>query len=69
MIAMVLAAVMIAPVPHRHYHTRHPRHGPSKSALWTAYCRDGTHTFAKSHSGACSHHGGVRQWITQRIEK
>ncbi|HMK84377.1 MAG TPA: DUF3761 domain-containing protein [Steroidobacteraceae bacterium] len=29
----------------------------------TAKCKDGTYSKAKSHSGACSHHGGVDQWL------
>ena len=28
----------------------------------TAKCKDGTYSFAKQHSGACSHHGGVGEW-------
>jgi hypothetical protein len=28
----------------------------------TAKCKDGTYSFAKHHSGACSHHGGVAEW-------
>ena len=28
----------------------------------TAKCKDGTFSFAKGHSGACSHHGGVAEW-------
>jgi hypothetical protein len=30
-----------------------------------ARCKDGTYSHAKSHSGACSHHGGVGQWMDQ----
>ncbi|MGA9761646.1 MAG: DUF3761 domain-containing protein [Gaiellaceae bacterium] len=29
----------------------------------TARCRDGTYSFAKHHQGACSHHGGVAEWL------
>jgi hypothetical protein len=29
----------------------------------TAKCKDGTYSKSKSHSGACSHHGGVDQWL------
>lgn len=29
----------------------------------TARCVDGTYSFSTSHSGACSHHGGVAQWL------
>jgi hypothetical protein len=28
----------------------------------TAKCKDNTFSFAKQHSGACSHHGGVAEW-------
>ncbi|HEY7440435.1 MAG TPA: DUF3761 domain-containing protein, partial [Acidimicrobiia bacterium] len=29
----------------------------------TALCRDGTYSFSQTHSGTCSHHGGVQQWL------
>jgi hypothetical protein len=29
----------------------------------TARCRDGTYSFSHHHSGTCSHHGGVAQWL------
>lgn len=29
----------------------------------TAECRDGSYSFSQSHSGTCSHHGGVSQWL------
>lgn len=29
----------------------------------TAKCKDGTFSYAKQHEGACSHHGGVAQWL------
>lgn len=28
----------------------------------TAKCKDGTYSTSKTHSGACSHHGGVAEW-------
>jgi hypothetical protein len=28
----------------------------------TAKCKDGSYSYAKQHSGACSHHGGVAEW-------
>ena len=28
----------------------------------TAQCNDGTHSYAAHHQGACSRHGGVRQF-------
>lgn len=30
----------------------------------TAQCRDGTYSFSLHHSGTCSHHGGVAQWLS-----
>ena len=29
----------------------------------TARCKDGTYSHARTHSGACSGHGGVGQWL------
>lgn len=29
----------------------------------TAQCKDGTFSHAKTHQGACSHHGGVAKWL------
>ena len=29
-----------------------------------AQCKDGTYSHAKTHSGACSHHGGVAKWMS-----
>ena len=29
----------------------------------TARCKDGSYSYSKHHSGACSHHGGVAQWL------
>jgi len=29
----------------------------------TARCVDGTYSFSQSHSGTCSHHGGVSVWL------
>lgn len=29
----------------------------------TAKCKDGAYSHAKGHAGACSHHGGVAQWL------
>ena len=30
----------------------------------TAVCRDGDYSFSTHHSGSCSGHGGVSQWLT-----
>jgi hypothetical protein len=29
----------------------------------TAMCKDGSTSYSAHHSGACSHHGGVKQWL------
>lgn len=29
-----------------------------------AQCKDGSYSHAKTHSGACSHHGGVAKWMS-----
>ena len=29
----------------------------------SAQCRDGTYSFSRHHSGTCSRHGGVGQWL------
>jgi len=29
----------------------------------TAHCKDGSYSTSKSHSGACSNHGGVAEWL------
>ena len=29
----------------------------------TARCTDGTYSYSQSHSGSCSHHGGVAKWL------
>lgn len=31
----------------------------------TAQCKDGTYSTSKVHTGACSRHGGVSQWLQQ----
>lgn len=31
----------------------------------TAKCKDGTYSKSKSHTGACSHHGGVAEFLTK----
>ncbi len=37
--------------------------GPGVPEGATAKCKDGTYSFAKGHTGACSHHGGVAEWF------
>jgi Protein of unknown function (DUF3761) len=36
--------------------------GPPPGA--TARCRDGDYSYSTHHSGTCSGHGGVSQWLT-----
>jgi hypothetical protein len=43
-----------------------PTQSPSKPSGATAKCRDGTYSFSQSHSGTCSHHGGVATWYRIR---
>jgi hypothetical protein len=48
------------------YH--HERHVPSPSTGGvpvgaTARCRDGAYSFSEHHSGTCSNHHGVAEWI------
>jgi len=32
----------------------------------TALCKDGTYSHSQHHTGTCSHHGGVSQWLGQQ---
>jgi peptidoglycan hydrolase-like protein with peptidoglycan-binding domain len=43
-------------------------HSPAQSSSGipsgaTAQCGDGSYSFSLHHSGTCSHHGGVSQWL------
>jgi hypothetical protein len=40
-----------------------PYASSSAPAGATAECRDGSYSFSQSHSGTCSHHGGVARWL------
>jgi hypothetical protein len=42
---------------HAGQHRSHRRHRP---------CKDGTYSHAKGHSGACSRHGGVAEWLDKQ---
>ncbi len=44
--------------------SRNPQNTDPTGAI--AQCRDGTYSHAKSHSGACSRHGGVGEWLDAR---
>lgn len=35
----------------------------SSPAGATARCKDGTYSYSQTHSGTCSHHGGVAVWL------
>jgi uncharacterized protein DUF3761 len=35
----------------------------------TAICRDGTYSFSTHHSGTCSGHRGVRQWLLSTVNR
>lgn len=40
-----------------------PETAPAPPAGATAKCNDGTYSFSQHHSGTCSHHGGVAEWL------
>ena len=40
-----------------------PETASSAPAGATAQCVDGTYSFSQTHSGTCSHHGGVAEWL------
>ena len=56
---------------HGHYTNRSGEavHSPSKTKTGnvpegaTAQCRDGSYSFSHNHSGTCSGHHGVVQWL------
>src|SRR6202521_3086337 len=37
--------------------------GNTDSTGATAKCKDGTYSKSKHHTGTCSHHGGVAEWL------
>jgi hypothetical protein len=41
-----------------------PARTGSAPAGATARCEDGTYSYAKHRQGACSHHGGVAEWLS-----
>jgi hypothetical protein len=45
---------------HRVHRPMHSNHAPAGA---TAHCRDGAYFFTEHHSGTCSHHGGVADWL------
>jgi hypothetical protein len=46
-------------VPRPCGNVREERPPPGASAI----CRDGVYSFSRHHSGTCSGHGGVRNWL------
>jgi hypothetical protein len=42
-----------------------PYESSTQPAGATAECEDGTYSFSESRSGTCSHHGGVKRWLTE----
>ncbi len=40
-----------------------PAYSNTAPAGASARCGDGTYSFSQHHSGTCSHHGGVAQWL------
>jgi hypothetical protein len=40
-----------------------PSWSPKVPAGATAQCGDGSYSFSLHHSGTCSHHGGVTNWL------
>lgn len=41
-----------------------PYSSPEQPEGASAECEDGTYSFSESRSGTCSHHGGVRRWLS-----
>ena len=47
--------------------SRSPRQSDAPAnAQPSAKCRDGSVSYSAHHSGSCSHHGGVAQWLDAR---
>lgn len=40
-----------------------PEQAPTPPDGATAQCRDGAYSFSRHHTGTCSGHGGVAQWL------
>jgi hypothetical protein len=40
--------------------------GAAAPGAATAKCKDGTMSLSKHHAGACSHHGGVAEWLDNK---
>jgi hypothetical protein len=47
--------------------SRSPRQSSAPATTQpTAKCRDGSASYSAHHSGSCSHHGGVAEWLDGR---
>lgn len=44
----------------------HPAKAPEGKGPPTARCKDGTFSYAEHHTGACSNHGGVAEWLDKK---
>ena len=78
-LAALIGLALVAPAQARPHHSfgygdayyanvsGHRVHRPMaagrKPAGATAHCGDGTWSFSEHHSGTCSHHGGVAEWL------
>ncbi len=40
-----------------------PAPAPPPAGGPTAVCNDGSYSYSQTHSGTCSHHGGVARWL------
>ena len=43
--------------------TKHASAAPKKPKGATGLCEDGTYTTSKNKQGACSSHGGLKEWL------
>jgi hypothetical protein len=56
------------PAEHAAQPATHPGEKPDDAAKGppTARCKDGTFSHAEHHTGACSNHGGVEEWLDKK---
>ncbi|HEU0178934.1 MAG TPA: DUF3761 domain-containing protein [Blastocatellia bacterium] len=47
-----------------YYATPNPPHGYICVPPGSAICRDGSYSYSASRRAACTHHGGVAQWLS-----
>jgi hypothetical protein len=60
--AMAAPAKMAGPAPANAMKAAASTGGAAPAGA-TGQCKDGSYTMAKTHSGACSRHGGVAKWL------